>query len=157
MQGRLKGIIPSILNLVLPSVCPVCLCPTDNYRISPFCLDCWNGIKLYSGPSCGICAKPLGSPHAAVCAECERERPVFDRALSYGLYSGGLKDAIGLLKFSGIRRLAKPLGEMLSALELPEADMIIPVPLEIVGLRKRGFNQTLLIGRALSKRKGIPV
>jgi ComF family protein len=89
--------------------------------------------------------------------ECLREPPVFKRVLFYGLYEGALMEAIRLLKFSSIKRLARPLGELLAGLELPEADLIVPVPLEKASLKERGFNQTLLIADALSKRCGVPL
>lgn len=89
--------------------------------------------------------------------ECLRERPIFKQVLFYGLYEGALREAIRLLKFSSIKRLARPLGGLLSGLELPEADIIVPVPLEKSSLKKRGFNQTLLIADALSKSCGVPL
>lgn len=61
------------------------------------------------------------------------------------------------MKFYGIRRLAEPLGKLLLRLEIPECDAIVPVPLSRKGLRERGFNQTLLVSRVLSKELKIPL
>jgi competence protein ComFC len=86
-----------------------------------------------------------------------RKNPPFSQVIFYGLYDGVLAEAIHQLKFYGLRRLSKPLGKLLSTLEFPLADGIVPVPLAPKGLRERGFNQSLLIARVLSKHWGIPV
>jgi ComF family protein len=77
--------------------------------------------------------------------------------ITYGPYSDVLKEALHLLKFSSIKRLSRPLGLLLAGLQMPEADFIVPVPLSSRGLRKRGFNQTLLISRTLSMTTGMPL
>jgi ComF family protein len=61
------------------------------------------------------------------------------------------------LKFYSVRGLAKDLGEMVASLDLPGTDFIVGVPLSAKGLRKRGFNQTLLVGKTVSKKLGIPL
>lgn len=77
--------------------------------------------------------------------------------LNYGIYSNALAEAIHLMKFSGLRRLAQPLGRLLLKLEMPECDGIVPVPLSKKGLRLREFNQTLLISKVISKELKIPL
>jgi ComF family protein len=77
--------------------------------------------------------------------------------MSYGIYEGVLKEAIHLLKFNKHRRLAKPLALLLADLDLPEADVIVPVPMHIRQLRQREFNQTALIANHLSRITGIPL
>jgi len=77
--------------------------------------------------------------------------------LNYGIYSGALAEAIHRMKFYGLKRLAQPLGRLLLELEIPRYDGILPVPLSKNGLRARGFNQTLLISRFLSKQLNIPL
>jgi ComF family protein len=61
------------------------------------------------------------------------------------------------MKFSGIRRLARPLAELLNELPIPPMDGVVPVPLTRRTLRERGFNQTLLLARKLSQSRGIPL
>lgn len=145
------------LSALYPSTCPLCKSPSNVLEHSPLCMTCWNSIKGYYGPSCTVCATPLVSEYSRVCKECLLHRPHFSSVLSFGIYSGALKEAIHLLKFSGIKRLAKPLGRFLYDIPVPRMDGIIPVPLSKKTLRQRGFNQTLLLARVLSRRLGIPV
>lgn len=161
MQNIIKPkgyqLISTLLNLIYPSVCPLCNNRSDNFQHSPICTDCWRGIKRYSGPSCRICAVPLVSEHATACKGCFTDAPLFSKVLNYGLYSDALAEAINLMKFSGIRRLAGPLGRLLLDIEMPECGGIIPVPLTKKALRERGFNQALLMARVISKKLKIPL
>jgi len=134
----------------------VCRNLSDAHMYAPICFYCWSTIERYNGSSCRVCAVPIVSPYAGMCGECLSNPPSFSFVLSYGLYSGTLREAIHLFKFSGIKRLGKPLGKLLSSLPIPEADMIVPVPLSKRGLRERGFNQTLILARTLSKDLNIP-
>ncbi|MEK7712730.1 MAG: ComF family protein [Nitrospirota bacterium] len=77
--------------------------------------------------------------------------------LNYGIYSDALAEAINLMKFSGLRRLANPMGKLFLNLEMPECDGIIPVPLSKSALRERGFNQSLLMAKVISKNLRISV
>jgi competence protein ComFC len=120
-------------------------------------MNCWGTIKKYNGPSCRICAAPLVSEHSNLCGECLREAPPFSLVVNYGLYSDALSEAIHLLKFSGLKRIARPLGKLLFELPIPPSDGIVPVPMTGKTLRERGFNQTLLLARTLSKHFEIPV
>jgi ComF family protein len=86
-----------------------------------------------------------------------KKSPPYARVIAYGLYEGVLKEAISRFKFYGLRRLSRPLGGLLPNLPIPEADAIVPVPLTAKGLRQRGFNQSLLIARVVSKKTGIPL
>lgn len=147
----------ALLNLLYPSSCPVCSGLSDSLSHCPICSGCWATIGRHDGPSCRVCARPLASEHAGLCGDCLREAPPFSRVITYGPYSDVLKEALHLLKFSSIKRLSRPLGMLLAGLEIPKADIIVPVPLSNRELRKRGFNQTLLISRTLSRTTGIPL
>ncbi len=153
----LSPLISRILNSIYPADCPVCGNRSDLFVHAPVCSSCWSQIKRYDGPSCCICGLPFVSEHARICGDCLKTKPVFSKVIAYGLYEGVLKEAISQFKFHGLRRLSQPLGSLLSGLEIPEADAIAPVPLTARGLRQRGFNQSLLVARALSKKTGIPL
>ncbi|MFZ1142676.1 MAG: ComF family protein [Candidatus Sulfotelmatobacter sp.] len=97
------------------------------------------------------------------CPVCRRIRRPFARAVAYGRYESGLRELIHLLKYNGVRPVAKVLGgllaEALAALEPafeqltfePPTILVIPVPLYKAKRRQRGFNQAELIARAALK------
>ena len=146
-----------LLSALYPSRCPLCKMPADSITYAPLCRGCWNSIERYAGPSCSVCARPLVSEYSRLCGECFSRKPYYSAALSFGLYSGALREAIFLMKFTGIRRLARPLAQLLHQLPIPPMDGVVPVPLTKKTLRERGFNQTLLLARQLSKSRGIPL
>lgn len=149
--------IPKIINHLFPSDCPVCGHTTDTLTTAPFCAGCWAGIEKYTGPSCKICATPFSSEYAQLCSDCLRKPPLFSKAMSFGIYTGTLSEAINLFKFHGVKRLSKPLGKFLIDFNTTGIQAIVPVPLSIGALRSRGFNQSLLLAKTISDSKDIPL
>jgi ComF family protein len=83
--------------------------------------------------------------------------PVVAATVCFGIYSDALKEAIHQFKFSPQKRLARPLAALMDRTGIPGVEGIVPVPVSPRGLRERGFSHTLLLARALSKERGIPV
>ena len=74
--------------------------------------------------------------------------------------SGPLRKAIHRFKYRGLRAAARPLGELLvdcwEAEPLP-AEVIVPVPLHPQRERERGYNQSALLARELSRGAALPL
>ncbi|MCR4397641.1 MAG: ComF family protein [Firmicutes bacterium] len=70
-----------------------------------------------------------------------------------GPYSGALKRAIWKLKYEKRRDLATPLGLLMagSVEGLGTVDALVPVPLHPRKEAERGFNQSLLLARAVAE------
>lgn len=144
------------LNLLFPARCPVCKeNPSDDHRTSPVCRKCWSQIKPFTGNVCGICADAVTASYVAVCAECIKERPLYTRLTAFGPYEGALRSAIQAFKFAPAKRLLGPLSKFLFSLDVPDADVVCAVPMSRRRLKERGFNQSLLLARALCKHTGI--
>ena len=101
-----------------------------------------------------MCGEPLASEHGVVCGECLADRPAFAKVYAYGLFDGALKEAIHSYKFSAARRLARPLADLILSMDVPLADAVTAVPLTKRRLLKRGFNQSMLIGREIAGMTG---
>jgi len=152
-----NGLISVFLNIIYPSKCPLCGSAPDVFNYSPICSTCWSKVKRYRGPSCRFCGIPFSSEYSKVCGQCLKKPPPFSTVITYGLYEGVLAEAINQLKFHGVKRLSKPLGALLQSLNLPRVDFIMPVPLSLKSLRERGYNQSLLIARVISKSVKVPL
>lgn len=143
-----------ILNLLFPSQCPICEADSDIRATNPVCFSCWSQIKKFTGPRCNICGLPVVSEFAALCAACIEEKPHFEKIHYYASYTGVMKEAIHLMKFSGLRRLAIPLAGVFENMNLPVVDAVMPVPLHRTKLLAREFNQTAALAKYISKKTG---
>jgi ComF family protein len=147
-----------IFYFLLPVRCPECGLLSDNFSVNPFCLRCWNKLRnIPPKRRCLGCGRPVEEAHGRRCINCLKSQQFLDGVFVYGEYEGVLKRVIHVIKFDAVRRLAKKLGDLLTHPEIPPVDCIVPVPLSRERLLKRGFNQSLWIGRGLSEKQGIPL
>ncbi|MBF0538392.1 MAG: ComF family protein [Nitrospirae bacterium] len=121
-------------------------------------------LRPITGECCSICCKPIVNASIAndstgevsgLCQDCEEQRPFYTSAFAFGVYEGVLREAIIRYKFAPIKRLCRPLAELLCSLPIPKVDMITAIPVTRKRLIERGFNQTILLARRLSGEFGI--
>lgn len=129
-------------------------------------------IQFVFPPRCALCDSSIQfADGALLCTPCEASlNPLeadftashlahvwFDRARSVYPFEGKLRDALHGFKygerFDLTEYLARVLEDEVRRMQLP--DVIIPVPLHPKRLRSRGFNQTVLVARPLTKRLGV--
>ena len=126
-----------------------------------FCKQCLEELNFfdqkYRCPGCG------GENHGALeqCLFCLAEPPrPWQQAYALFTYQGYGKELIHRFKFGNEPELARPLGILAADLLLNsdiQADFLIPVPLNLLRLCQRGYNQSELIAKTLSAFTGIPV
>ncbi|MCG6553748.1 MAG: ComF family protein [Candidatus Magnetominusculus sp. LBB02] len=153
----MSRIIERALGLFFPSECPVCGKPSDRSATSPICGVCWANMTRLPANCCGVCSKPLEVEGISKCGDCYATRPYYSTVRVYAEFSGAMKEAVHLFKFSGVRRLARPIAELFKDIELPQADLIVPVPMTKKRLTERGFNQSLLMAKAISDFTKVPL
>ena len=75
-----------------------------------------------------------------------------------GVYAGGLKQSMARLKFHGRINYARSFAELMisSGLDFSRYDVVTCVPMTEKARRKRGYNQSELLGRALAKQVSLP-
>ncbi|MGY2400464.1 ComF family protein [Pseudomonas sp. SDO5271_S396] len=111
---------------------------------------------------CTVCALPLPMD-GLVCGQCQRQPPAFTQVIAPWTYSFPVDTLISRFK----HQARWPLGRMLSELlgqhlehrfdnaELTRPDCLLPVPMARKRLRRRGYNQALMLTRWLSQDLGI--
>ncbi len=93
------------------------------------------------------------------CALCRLGVSGFDEVFTYGSYEGSLRKLIHVFKYERVQPLSKPFGRLL-AQALPRErtfDVIVPMPLHWRRRWSRGFNQSALLAREISRRWNVPV
>ncbi len=156
--------------------CAVCLTPFSPKNSSDLlCAECAEQLRPRLGGYCPQCGAvfPLetGEPH--LCAECLRRRAgaehtrPWERVLFYGAYDGLLRRLLLDFKYKdrlSHQRLLRTLARRALELRLPvmrpeqrQWDLIVPVPLHVRRLRTRGFNQSLVLARAVSRMLSCPL
>jgi len=177
MMPCAKRFLEVCLATVFPPKCMACgsfdgMHPVDReHGLAPphmggscFCPSCSSDIVSIESPLCAICGTPFvsreGGDHA--CSGCLIEKRDFDMARSFGIYRGSLMEAIHRFKYEKKFALSRPLSALIRKTffqfwDPTTVDLLVPVPLHIRRLRKRGFNQAYLLAAGWAKREGLSV
>lgn len=154
----LRGWLRLLLDVVFPATCEGCDTTLPAGHPSCLCDACKAALGRAEGSLCERCGVPVASD--SPCAACRTRPPAFGRARAAGWYVSGsvLASAVQSLKYRRRRHVADALGAHLAAhYPFPTDVVLVPVPLHPARLRARGFNQALLLARALGRRCGLPV
>lgn len=151
--------LKALLDIVFP---PVCLLCTGRSLKKGFCEGCGALVEKerIASPICTVCGIPFlsasGIDHA--CGRCVDEPPSFISARSAFVYEGRVLDAIHKFKYGGDTSLAGPLASLIRHSHFAQGfSVVVPVPLHPGRLKQRGFNQSLLIARELSRECRLPL
>jgi ComF family protein len=100
-----------------------------------------------------------GDLHGHRCLSCQKRPTRLDWADSWGHYRGPLERVLHAYKFERHDFLSDELSELLVELIYrhdDSFDAVIAVPMHASKLRRRGYNQSELLARGLSRRIGVP-
>ena len=145
-------------RIVLHAACIVCGRELPwRARKASCCGACWSGLPAIDGSKCDSCALPL--PAGERCIRCIEAPLSVDWTEAWGHYRGSLERLLQAFKFERHDFLDDALSELLEERVRARAgdafDGIVPVPMHRVKLRRRGYNQAELLGRALGRRIGV--
>ncbi len=163
--------------------CIACGAIIDSSRTYMLCDDCMKNFSWNTGATCHTCGKALGPVLSSAieagiyrsgdkgtplfCYDCMKVQHCFSRGYSCLSYGSIEKTPIISLKYGEQAYIGKMLGEMLCDRlflaieteyygEIPW-DIIVPVPIHITRILKRGYNQAEIIGRKVAESIGIPM
>jgi ComF family protein len=140
----------------LPSQCAVC----HAWPSQPVCEAC---VQLFAQPCarCRLCALPLREDlgnKQGVCGACTAAPPLQDAALAAVAYAFPWSTMVIEFKFAQHPSWARSMAQLMRSAPwvepaLEAADLLLPMPLSRQRLQERGFNQALLLARALAPGK----
>ena len=140
-----------VLDLLLPPRCAGC-----GERESWLCPACADRMPRLGDQRCRVCARQLAGD-VQVCADCYRAPPPVERVHAAFRHDGLARQLVLDLKYRHRRHLAPDLGRLLALAAPGQIDALVPVPLHPRRRRERGFNQSELLARELSRRLGRPL
>ena len=140
------------MDFVFPPVCFGC-----GSAEAYICAACMTSLPRLAPPYCSSCAEPL--PSGDVCRRCRETCLSVDRIIAPFKYEGAVRRAVLDLKFRNVRASAPTLGQLMACFlaDSPvKGQALVPVPLHKSRLRSRGYNQSALLAREVSRLTGIP-
>ncbi len=114
------------------------------------------GCKQLGDLLCGECRAAL-APYPA---EPAPTLPGLDGVRIAFVFDGPLRGAVHQLKYRRVRRMAQPLGALLSAVLAARplaADALLPIPLHPARQAERGFNQAEVLAREVEQALRLPL
>ena len=160
----MTAVIAALAEVLFPTLCLSCGTVMPERDAHPFCGGCRARLRPIASPLCPCCGIPYppedGPDH--LCGRCLLNRPPIHAARSYGVYEAVLHDAVHAFKYGGNLTLGERLGRLMAEHDYPsfrigDYELLVPVPLHRRRLRQRGFNQSVLLAREISRRRGIPL
>lgn len=158
---RLNDCKKAFLDLIFPSdiYCICCNAPIDNQPYS-ICEACMTKIKWITQPTCLSCGKLLASHFMTHrCPDCMDTKHAFKQGFSCMVYDDSAKEMIYGLKYHGKSYYAEFFAQLIFEKLKNEPiifDYVIPVPLHRKKEKERGYNQSNLIAKHLSKLLQVP-
>ena len=161
MRAELARLALGALDILLPPHCPAC--DAEVAVQGTFCTACFAALNFITEPLCHGCGLPFGSwaqaGPARTCLTCDTNPPIWREARAALVYDDAARRLVLPFKHADRQELAIVLATHMARAGralLPQAQIIVPVPLHRWRLFRRGFNQAALLARALAKRTGLP-
>lgn len=151
----LSNLIGDFKNLIFPQKCIFCEKPTIGSFI---CNSCLSEIA-YNGPRCIKCAKPVNQ-NTVVCLNCTQEVYYKKGFVLWSYNNEKVAKLIKLSKFHGhfyYLNVVKHFKENIDFSVFDGVEALVAVPMHKKDLQKRGYNQSLILAKVLSKLSHIDV
>ncbi len=153
MLLMLTSILRASSALLFPPACEICSVPLGLQR-QALCQSCESKIRVLQAPFCVSCGRNCLAENKT-CGNCAGDF-YFDRVFAYAYYEGVMREILHHYKFNEKKYVAEYLSEKMISffkahLKVNDFDAVLAVPLDPFGHNKRGFNQSALLTRRISK------
>ncbi len=158
-QNDLSILSQHLLNIgsnfarLLPAQ-PCLLCGADSHA-GLCCAACDADLPRLTEAHCPVCALPTSA--GEICGQCLQHPPPFEHTVAAFRYEFPLDKLVQALKFRERLVLVNYLGDAVAKQVHSKPDRLVALPLHPARLRERGFNQSLLLARRISRRLDIPL
>jgi len=143
------------LDFALPPRCAGC--GTIVAQVHSFCAECWKQIEFLGHTGCATCGLPLQATEQTTCGACLARPPRIARTRAAVAYDELSRSLAIRLKYGRKVAIARTMARYMTPLVGDGGErVLVPVPLHRTRLWQRGFNQSALVARELSRRLGIP-
>jgi ComF family protein len=121
------------------------------------CEDCRADYAFIAEPVCKLCGSPHLTPllGGRLCSNCVERKPAFASARSLFTYAGTGARLIHALKYEHGSWVEDEIVKLVRDVEWLEGFLsggtLVPVPLHRRKLRRRGYNQAMVVARALCR------
>ena len=151
ISEALRACLRSALDFALPPRCAGCGAIVAD--VHSFCPDCWTQVEFLGDGGCVTCGIPLQSTESESCGACLAQPPRISRTRAAVAY-GDLSRSLAIrLKYGRKVAIARTMARYMAPLVTGADDaLLVPVPLHRTRLWGRGFNQSALVARELSRR-----
>ena len=149
--GAIRTCAQSLLDFALPPRCAGC--GTIVEHVHSFCPDCWKQVEFLGEGGCGCCGLPLEATEQTTCARCLAKPPKIARSRAAVAYDDLSRGLAIRLKYGRKVAIARTMAHYMAPLvRTDDEPVLVPVPLHRTRLWARGFNQSALVARELSRR-----
>ena len=134
-------------------------CGREVFDKSNFCQDCYQILPFNDGYICGHCGRKVIAPEN-YCTTCKGKLVYLDKCRSCFSYEKPINNLIYKLKFGNGRYLVDYFADRMFltySQNYFNADVITFVPMTDKSLKKRGYNQSELLAKALSDKTLVPI
>ncbi len=142
------------LDFALPPRCAGCGVIVSD--VHSFCPDCWKKVEFLGNAGCATCGLPLQATEQTSCGACLARPPRIARTRAAVAYDEISRSLAIRLKYGRKVAVARTMARYMAPLVGEGGDrLFVPVPLHRTRLWGRGFNQSALVARELSRGLGI--
>jgi ComF family protein len=155
----LKRVLQGLSDIIFPARCLTCDIILEHHEDPPFCVTCFSKMHFIKSLLCPRCGIPFAGANGGshLCGDCLVSKSAYSAARAVGHYESTLLEAIHRFKYNGRISVGEILGKLMAEFAYPDVNvgdysLIMPVPLHSKRLRERGFNQSVILAREISKR-----
>ncbi len=145
-------------DILFPRRCAACGKKLFGKSERKMCSECRSDISFLHQPLCRICGTEFVGDREwdHICGRCLRIPPPYLLARSVVRYSAVVQKLLYGLKYGADTSVLPGIAEILSQFDmtfLNHCDYVIPVPLHLKRLRRRGLNQSVLLAKLIFSKK----